>query len=375
MMYDYIIVGAGLFGAVFAHEALKTGKKILVIERRPHVGGNCYTEEVNGIQVHKYGAHIFHTSDPAIWDYVNQFAAFNHFINSPIALYHKEAYSLPFNMHTFYEMWGVTSPAQAKRMIDKQRKEAGIENPKNLEEQAISLVGIDIYNKMIKGYTEKQWGRPCAELPVEIIKRLPVRFTFDNNYFNDVYQGVPIDGYTEMVENMLDGIEVVTQCDYLKNRGLINAMADKVIYTGPIDAYFNFCFGPLEYRGLKFLSESLNLANYQGNAVINFTDKEVAYTRVIEHKWFNFGKDRNWHKIPWTVFTKEYPMEWVPGMEPYYPINNSGNDILYERYRRLADTEEKTIFGGRLGTYRYLNMDEVVKEALQLAYKELGGVE
>ena len=365
MYYDYLIVGAGLFGAAFAREAVDAGKSVLVIDKRDHIGGNVYTESVEGINVHRYGAHIFHTNDRKVWDYVNRFAEFNRYTNSPVANYHGELYSLPFNMYTFNKMWGVTTPQEAEAEIARQRQAAGITDPQNLEEQAISLIGTDIYEKLVKGYTEKQWGRPCTQLPAFIIKRLPVRLTFDNNYFNAKYQGIPEGGYTKMVEQMLDGIEVRLNQDYLADKANWDAMAGKVIYTGSIDAYFNFCYGPLSYRSVRFETEVLNTPNYQGNAVINYTDRETPYTRIIEHKHFEFGTQ------PKTVISKEYSSEWQPGVEPYYPVNDEKNTALYQQYKALADAEEKTIFGGRLGEYRYYDMDAVLLSALALVEKEL----
>lgn len=369
MKYDYLIVGAGLFGAVFAHEAVKTGKTVLVVDKRPHIAGNVYTEDVEGIHVHKYGAHIFHTNNRTVWNYVNQFAEFNRFTNSPIANYHGELYSLPFNMYTFNKMWGVVTPEEAAAKIEGQRKAAGITNPKNLEEQAISLVGTDIYEKLIKGYTEKQWGRPCTELPAFIIKRLPVRLTFDNNYFNALYQGIPVGGYTNMVANMLKGIAVKLNCDYLENKEELDKLADKVVYTGPIDAYFNYNLGPLEYRSVRFETEVLDKPNFQGNAAVNYTDRETPWTRIIEHKWFEFGKDGQGNDLPKTVISREYSSEWKVGDEPYYPVNDEKNGILYKKYKALADKEKKVIFGGRLGEYKYYDMDAVIDSALKLAGK------
>lgn len=369
MKYDYLIVGAGLFGAVFAHEAVKAGKTVLVVDKRPHIAGNVYTEDVEGIHVHKYGAHIFHTNNRTVWNYVNQFAEFNRFTNSPVANYHGELYSLPFNMYTFNKMWGVVTPEEAAAKIEGQRKAAGITNPKNLEEQAISLVGTDIYEKLIKGYTEKQWGRPCTELPAFIIKRLPVRLTFDNNYFNALYQGIPVGGYTNMVANMLKGIAVKLNCDYLENKEELDKLADKVVYTGPIDAYFNYDLGPLEYRSVRFETEVLDKPNFQGNAAVNYTDRETPWTRIIEHKWFEFGKDANGNDLPKTVISREYSSEWKVGDEPYYPVNDEKNSKLYKEYKALADKEYKVIFGGRLGEYKYYDMDAVVDSALKLAGK------
>ncbi len=358
--YDYLIVGAGLYGAVFAHEAAKCGKKVLVIDKRSHIAGNVYTEEMEGINVHVYGAHIFHTNNEKVWDYLNQFARFNRFTNSPVANYHGELYSLPFNMYTFNKMWGVVTPEEAQAKIEEQKKAAGITEPKNLEEQAISLVGTDIYEKLVKGYTEKQWGRPCKELPAFIIKRLPVRFTFDNNYFNALYQGIPVGGYTKMVQNMLDGIEVRLNVDYLENREELNALADKVVYTGAIDAYFGYQLGALEYRSVRFETEVLDKPNFQGNAAVNYTDCETPWTRIIEHKWFEFGSQ------PKTVISREYSSEWKSGDEPYYPVNDEKNGRLYEEYRKLASAETNVIFGGRLGEYKYYDMDAVVAAALDM---------
>ena len=365
--YDYLIVGAGLFGAVFAQQAKKAGKKVLVIDKRPNIAGNIYTEQVEGIHVHKYGAHIFHTNNREVWEYVNHFATFNRFTNSPVANYHGELYSLPFNMYTFNRMWGVVTPQEAAARIEEQRKAAGITEPKNLEEQAISLIGTDIYEKLVKGYTEKQWGRPCTELPAFIIKRLPVRLTFDNNYFNALYQGIPVGGYTRMVQNMLEGIEVRLNADYLQDRASWDALAQIVIYTGPIDAFFDFCHGALEYRSVRFETELLDIPNFQGNAAVNYTDRETPWTRIIEHKWFEFGKDENGEDIPKTVISREYSSEWKPGDEPYYPVNDAKNGQLYEKYRELASAEKKVIFGGRLGEYKYYDMDQVIASALEAA--------
>ena len=364
-MFDYLVVGAGLYGAVFAHEAKRNGKKVLVIDKRPNIAGNVYTEEIEGINVHKYGAHIFHTNNKEVWNFVNQFAEFNRFTNSPVANYKGELYSLPFNMYTFNKMWGVTTPEEAEAKIEEQRKSSGITEPKNLEEQAISLVGKDIYEKLVKGYTEKQWGRPCAELPAFIIKRLPVRFTFDNNYFNALYQGIPIGGYTKMVERMLDGVEVRLNCDYLENKSELDKLAKKVIYTGPIDAYFEFKLGTLEYRSVRFETEVLDKPNFQGNAAVNYTDKETPWTRIIEHKWFEFGTQ------PKTVISREYSSEWKQGDEPYYPVNNEKNGALYAKYKQLAEKEKNVIFGGRLGEYKYYDMDSVIASALEMCKKEL----
>ena len=372
MQYDYLVVGSGLFGAVFAHEAKNKGKKVLVIDKRKHIAGNIYTENIEGINVHVYGAHIFHTNLKHVWNYVNQFAEFNRFTNSPIANYHGELYSLPFNMYTFNKIWGVViTPEEAAKKIEQQRKEAGIIEPKNLEEQAISLVGRDIYEKLIKGYTEKQWGRPCKELPAFIIKRLPVRMTFDNNYFNALYQGIPVGGYTKMVSNMLNEVEIRLEIDYLQNKAGLDRLADKVIYTGPIDAYFNYQLGNLEYRSVRFENEVLNIPNFQGNAVVNYTDRETPWTRIIEHKWFEFGKDSEGNDLPKTVISREYSSEWKPGDEPYYPVNDDKNSKLYAGYKRLADVDDKVIFGGRLGEYKYYDMDAVIDRALKVADKEL----
>ena len=370
-MYDYLIVGAGLYGAVFAREAVKKGKKVLVIDRRPNIAGNVYTEEIEGINVHKYGAHIFHTNNKKVWDYVNQFAEFNRFTNSPVANYKGELYSLPFNMYTFNKMWGVVTPEEAFAKIEEQKKTAGITEPKNLEEQAISLVGTDIYEKLVKGYTEKQWGRPCSELPAFIIKRLPVRLTFDNNYFNALYQGIPMGGYTKMVANMLDGVEVKLGVDYLAEKEAYDAMAEKVIYTGAIDAYFGFKLGALEYRSVRFETELLDKPNFQGNAAVNYTDAETPWTRIIEHKWFEFGKDDEGNEIPKTVISREYSSEWKPGDEPYYPVNDEKNGILYAEYKKLAEGEQKVVFGGRLGEYKYYDMDAVIASALEMCEKIL----
>lgn len=368
MRYDYLIVGAGLYGAVFAREAVDRGRRVLVVEKRPHVAGNVYTERVEGINVHVYGGHIFHTNDRRVWEYVNRFASFNRFTNAPVANYHGELYSLPFNMYTFNRMWGVTTPAQAAAEIDRQRREAGIDRPKNLEEQAISLVGRDIYEKLVKGYTEKQWGRPCDELPAFIIRRLPVRLTFDNNYFNALYQGVPVGGYTGLVEKLLDGAEVRLDTDYLAHREELDALADRVVYTGPIDAYFDHRLGALAYRSLRFETEVLDMPNFQGNAAVNYTDRETPWTRIIEHKWFEFGRDEAGNDLPKTVVSREYSAEWKPGDEPYYPVNDERNNSLCARYKALAAAEgERVLFGGRLGQYRYYDMDQVVAEALNAA--------
>lgn len=357
--YDYLIVGSGLFGATFAHQALNAGKKVLVLERRGHVGGNIYTEKVEGIDVHIYGAHIFHTSNKEVWDFVNGIAEFNNFVNSPVANYKGEMYNMPFNMNTFSKMFGISTPAQAKAIIEQQRSEITGE-PENLEEQAISLVGRDIYTKLIKGYTEKQWGRDCRELPSFIIKRLPVRYTYDNNYFNDRYQGIPCDGYTALIERMLEGAEIKLNTNFLGDREKYLSMADKCIYTGPIDEYYGYKLGKLEYRSLRFETEILDEENHQGVAVVNYTERDIPYTRVIEHKHFNFGTQ------PKTVITKEYPTDWQEGMEPYYPINDAKNGELYKKYAALANSEG-VYFGGRLAQYRYFDMDDTVEAALELA--------
>ncbi|WP_209304980.1 MULTISPECIES: UDP-galactopyranose mutase [unclassified Gemella] len=363
-MYDYLVVGAGPYGAVFAHEATKKGKKVLVVEKRDHIAGNIYTERVEGINVHKYGAHIFHTSDKEIWDYVNSFVEFNNYINAPVARYKDELYNLPFNMNTFSKMWNIKTPKEAKDIIEKQKQEITGE-PQNLEEQAISLVGRDIYEKLIKGYTEKQWERDCTQIPAFIIKRLPVRFTFDNNYFRDRYQGIPVNGYTELVEKLLEGIEVRTGVDFLENREELRKLAKKVIYTGPIDAYFNYELGELAYRSIHFENEILDTDNFQGNAVVNYTEREVPYTRIIEHKHFEFGEQEK------TVISKEYSREWKLGDEPYYPINDAKNNELYQQYKALADKEENIEFGGRLGEYKYYDMDKVIRSSLDFCKKEL----
>lgn len=372
MKYDYLIVGAGLFGAVCARELTDAGKKCLVVDKRAHIGGNVYTEAIEGIQVHKYGAHIFHTNLADVWKYVQRFATFNRFTNSPVANYHGELYSLPFNMYTFNKMWGVVTPEEAAQKIEEQRKAAGITNPKNLEEQAISLVGTDIYEKLIKGYTEKQWGRPCTELPAFIIKRLPVRLTFDNNYFNALYQGIPIGGYTKMVARMLSGVELQLHCDYLGNKEELDRKADHVIYTGPIDAYFHYDLGPLQYRSVRFETEVLDKPNFQGNAAVNYTDRETPWTRIIEHKWFEFGKGADGKDLPKTVISREYSSEWKPGDEPYYPVNDEKNGKLYKAYRNMADREKKVTFGGRLGEYKYYDMDQVIHAALECVKGLLG---
>lgn len=369
-MYDYLVVGSGLFGAVFARQATDAGKTVLVIDKRPNVAGNVYTEKVEGINLHKYGAHIFHTNNTEVWNYVNRFATFNRFTNSPVANYKGELYSMPFNMYTFNKMWGVVTPEEAAAKIEEQKKEITGE-PRNLEEQAISLVGRDIYEKLVKGYTEKQWGRDCKELPAFIIKRLPVRLTFDNNYFNALYQGIPIGGYTKLVENLLDGIEVQLNVDYLVDRAKWGAIAEKVVYTGAIDAFFNYSLGNLEYRSVRFENEVLDIPNFQGNAAVNYTDRETPWTRIIEHKWFEFGKDENGNDLPKTIISREYSSEWKPGDEPYYPVNDEKNGALYKEYRALADQEGKVIFGGRLGEYKYYDMDAVIASALECAKREL----
>ena len=371
-MYDYLIVGAGLFGAVFARQATDAGKKVLVIDKRPNIAGNVYTEDIEKIHVHKYGAHIFHTNNKEVWEYVTKFAEFNRFTNSPVANYKGELYSLPFNMYTFNKMWNVVTPQEAAAKIEEQRKEAGITEPQNLEEQAISLVGKDIYEKLIKGYTEKQWGRDCKDLPSFIIKRLPVRLTFDNNYFNALYQGIPVGGYTKMVANMLDGIEVRLNTDYLENKDELDKLAEKVVYTGAIDAYFDYKLGALEYRSVRFDTEVLDTPNFQGNAAVNYTDRETPWTRIIEHKWFEFGKDDEGNDIPKTVISREYSSEWKVGDEPYYPVNDEKNGKLYQEYKKLAEDEKNVIFGGRLGEYKYYDMDAVIASALDLCEKELG---
>lgn len=364
-MYDYLIVGAGLFGSVFAYEATKKGKTCLVVDKRKHIGGNVYTENIKGINVHKYGAHIFHTSNKMIWDYIQQFATFNRYTNSPIAIYKDEVYNLPFNMNTFSKLWGIKTPQEAKEIIENQRKKSGIINPSNLEEQAISLVGKDIYEKLIKGYTQKQWGKSCDKLPSFIINRLPVRFTYDNNYFNDLYQGIPVGGYTQIFEKMLASSDVRLNCDYLKHRDELNAIAKKIIYTGMIDEYFDYCYGELEYRSLRFVTEILNMDNFQGNAVVNYTDADVPYTRIIEHKHFEYGTHDS------TIITKEYPKTWKRGDEPFYPINNEKNNILYSKYLTLAKQEKNVVFGGRLGMYRYFDMHNIIERSLECARNEL----
>ncbi len=370
-MFDYLVVGAGLFGAVFAQQARIHGKSVLVIDKRPNIGGNVYTEKIEGINVHKYGAHIFHTNNKEVWDYVQNFADFNRFTNSPVANYRGELYSLPFNMYTFNKMWGVVTPEEAAAKIEEQRQLAGITEPANLEEQAISLVGSDIYEKLVKGYTEKQWGRECKDLPAFIIKRLPVRLTFDNNYFNALYQGIPVGGYTKMVARMLDGIEVRLGENYLDDKEYWDKMAGTIVYTGPIDAYFGYKLGTLEYRSVRFDTEILDIPNFQGNAAVNYTDSETPWTRIIEHKWFEFGKDEEGNDLPKTVISREYSSEWKPGDEPYYPVNDERNTRLYAEYKKLADGESNVIFGGRLAEYKYYDMDAVIASALKLCGKEL----
>ena len=369
MMYDYLIVGAGLYGAVFAHEMKARGKKVLVIDRRAHIAGNVYTEKIEGIHVHQYGAHIFHTNNKKVWNYITRFAEFNRFTNSPVANYKGKLYSLPFNMYTFNQMWGVVTPEEASAEIERQRREITGE-PKNLEEQAISLVGRDIYEKLIKGYTEKQWGRDCRELPAFIIRRLPVRLTFDNNYFNALYQGIPVGGYTKMVANLLEGVEVRLNTDYLEHKDELDALAQKVVYTGAIDAYFGYQLGHLEYRSVRFETELLDQPNFQGNAAVNYTDRETPWTRIIEHKWFEFGRDDEGRELPKTIISREYSSEWKPGDEPYYPVNDEKNGELYARYRERTRDEKKVIFGGRLGEYKYYDMDAVIGAALERAEKE-----
>lgn len=371
MKYDYLVVGSGLFGAVFAQKAKESGKTVLVIDKRGNVGGNIYTEKIEGINVHKYGAHIFHTNDEAVWNYVNRFVKFNRFTNSPIANYRGEIYSLPFNMYTFNKMWGAVTPEEAAKIIERQKKEANIVDPQNLEEQAISLVGTDIYRKLIKGYTEKQWGRDCKDLPAFIIKRLPVRFTYDNNYFNALFQGIPVGGYTKLIERLLSGIEVKLNADYLADKERWDGMAEKVVYTGAIDAFFGYRLGHLEYRSVRFETETLNVPNFQGNAAVNYTDKETPWTRIIEHKWFEFGKDENGIDLPKTVISKEFSSEWKSGDEPYYPINDDKNNALYLKYKELADNEKNVYFGGRLGEYKYYDMDKTVASALNFAEKTI----
>ena len=364
MKYDFLIVGAGLYGAVFAREAADRGRKVLVVDRRPHIAGNVYTEKTDGISVHRYGAHIFHTNSVPVWNYVNRFAVFNRYTNSPVANYHGELYSLPFNMYTFNRMWGVVTPEEAAAKIAEQRREITGE-PRNLEEQAISLVGRDIYEKLIKGYTEKQWGRDCRDLPAFIIRRLPVRLTFDNNYFNALFQGIPVGGYTAMVGRMLEGVEVRLNTDYLAEKDTLDSLADRVVYTGALDAYFGYSLGRLEYRSVRFETETLDMPNVQGNAVVNYTDRETPWTRIIEHKWFEFGKDEAGNDLPSTVISREYSSEWKPGDEPYYPVNDARNNELAAAYRKMAEKEGKVIFGGRLGNYQYYDMDAVIEAALK----------
>ncbi len=358
--YDLLIVGSGLFGAVCSYLARIAGKSVLVVEKRGHIAGNIFTDVIDGIDVHRYGAHIFHTKDKEVWDFIQQFAEFNHFINSPIANFRGRLYNLPFNMNTFYQMWGVKTPQEAAERIEIQKKQANISSPRNLEEQAISLVGKDIYEILVKGYTEKQWERSCKDLPTSIIKRLPVRLTFDNNYFNDPYQGIPIGGYTQIIEKLFEGVEVRLNTDFLEHREQLTKLADKIVFTGPIDAYFNFCYGPLEYRKVRFETEVLDTQNYQGVAVVNYTEREIPYTRVIEHKHFAFGSQ------PKTVISREYPDEWHPGDEPYYPINDEKNMKLYQKYKKLAESQKNVYFGGRLGTYKYYDMDKIIREAMNL---------
>ena len=371
-MYDYLIVGSGLYGAVCAHELNKAGKKVLVIDKRPNIAGNVYTEKVEGINVHVYGAHIFHTSDKEVWNYVNGFAEFNNFINCPIARYRNECYNMPFNMNTFTKLWpDVFTPEEAERRINEEIGESYVKEPANLEEQAINLVGKTIYEKLVKGYTQKQWGRECTALPAFIIRRLPVRFTFDNNYFNDRYQGIPVGGYTKMVENMLKGVEVRLNCDFFEHKDELVACAEKIIYTGAIDRYFDYCYGALEYRSVRFETEVLNKPNFQGNAAVNYTDGETPWTRIIEHKWFEFGKDENGNELPKTVISREYSSEWKKGDEPYYPVNDAKNGELYAKYKQLAEGEKNVIFGGRLGQYRYYDMDDVIAAALNDIRKEI----
>ena len=370
--YDYLIVGAGLFGAVFAQRAVEAGRSVLVLDRRPQIGGNVYTRDVEGIHVHQYGAHIFHTNDRRVWDYVSRFADFNRFTNSPVANYRGEIYSLPFNMYTFNKMWGVVTPEQARAEIDRQKSDCGIGEPRNLEEQAITLVGRDIYEKLVKGYTEKQWGRPCTELPAFIIRRLPVRYTYDNNYFNALFQGIPMGGYTKMVRTMLEGADVLTDTDYLTDKDYFDARSSHVIYTGAIDEYFGYALGNLEYRSVRFETELLDQENYQGNAAVNYTDRETPWTRIIEHKWFQFGLDDEGKTIPKTVISREFSQEWKPGDEPYYPLNDERNNRLYCEYRKLAESEPDITFGGRLGEYKYYDMDQVIAAALDLADHMIG---
>ena len=370
MKYDYLVVGCGLYGVVFARQAANKGKKVLIIEKRNHIAGNIYTEEIEGINVHRYGPHIFHTNNKKVWNFINNFVEFNRYTNSPIAKYKDELFSLPFSMFTFNKMWGCITPEEAKKIINEQKQEIQSE-PKNLEEQAISLVGRDIFEKLIKGYTEKQWGRKCKDLPPFIIKRLPVRYTYDNNYFNALYQGIPIGGYTKLIEKMLDGIEVKLNEDYLKNRQYYNSITDKIIYTGAIDAYFDYKLGTLEYRTVRFENEKLDIPNFQGNAIVNYTDKETPWTRIIEHKWFQFGKDENGNDLPKTIISKEFSKEWTKNDEPYYPVNDKKNNALYLKYKNLAEQEKNVFFGGRLGEYKYYDMDKVIESALSFCEKEL----
>ena len=373
-MLDYLVVGSGLFGAVFAQQAKENGKSVLVIDKRNHIAGNIYTENVKGINVHKYGAHIFHTNNKKVWEYVNRFTDFNRFTNSPVAYYKGELYSLPFNMYTFNKMWGVISPKDAMNEIEKQKRKEGIKKPSNLEEQAISLVGRDVYEKLVKGYTEKQWGRKCCDLPAFIIKRLPVRFVFDNNYFDALFQGIPTHGYTDLIANMLNGIDVELGVDYLKNKEKYDNMAKRIVYSGPIDAYFDYKYGYLEYRSLRFEEEEYEFNNYQGNAVVNYTDGAIPWTRIIEHKWFQFGKNADGHDISNTIISKEFSKEWHPGEEPYYPVNDKKNQKLYEKYRVLSQKQNDVIFGGRLGEYRYYDMDAVIESALNKSELELQNI-
>lgn len=370
MKYDYLVVGAGLYGAIFAHEAKAKGKTVLVVDKRPNIAGNIYTKNIEGINVHVYGAHIFHTNNTKVWKYITQFAEFNRFTNSPVANYKGELFSMPFNMYTFNKMWGVVTPEEAAAKINEQRKEI-THTPQNLEEQAISLVGRDIFEKLVKGYTEKQWGRDCKELPTFIIKRLPVRLTFDNNYFDALYQGIPIGGYTKLVENLLDGIEVCLNIDYLEQKEKLNNIAEKVVYTGPIDAYFEYKLGTLEYRSVRFETELMEISNFQGNAAVNYTDRETPWTRIIEHKWFEFGKDEEGNDLPKTVISREYSSEWKPGNEPYYPVNDDKNNSLYIQYKKMADKENRVIFGGRLGEYKYYDMDTTIASVLKKCEEEL----
>ncbi len=370
--YDYLVVGAGITAAVFAHEAALAGKSCLVIDRRPHIAGNIYTKDVDGINVHEYGAHIFHTSIKPVWDYVNRFAEFNNYVNSPVAVYKDELYNMPFNMNTFSKMWGIRTPAEAAAIIEKQKAACAVENPANLEEQALSLVGRDIFEKLVKGYTEKQWGRDCKELPASIIRRLPVRFTYDNNYFNDRWQGIPMGGYTAMVERMFGDTEILLDTEYKEFIAEHEGVADRVIYCGPIDEYFDYKLGNLEYRSLRFESEKLDCENWQGNAVVNYTEREVPFTRIIEHKHFEFGRNAAGETIPATVITREYPANWQPGDEPYYPINDERNTKLYEEYAALAEAEGDVVFAGRLGGYKYYDMDKAIAAAFDLVKAELG---